>query len=102
MSKSNGHRELGKNEKLGLRLVVHDLRQRHLEAWSDAFNKYSDGRRGIVHYHGAVLRASIEAEWLVEPVLSVEDVGEMSPQHARWYAVELDKLYTELTTVPND
>lgn len=79
--------------------IIKDLRQRHLEAWEDAYFRLSDGKKGMNSDNGAVVRAAVEAGWLDgDP----GDVGEMKPAGVIALAKKINNAYTEATTLdPN-
>lgn len=76
-----------------------DLKQRHLEAFLMAM-KDVDKDLPLQVYHGKVLKAALDAGWIVEP--KVEDVGDLKPAKVRWMAEQLISAYSEAVTVdPN-
>jgi hypothetical protein len=89
-----------KNEELGIELVLIDVvTQGHVEKLLKAMPEGSFAQL-LVIYHGALLRAAIQAEWILAPEWKVEDVADMSPAVVRWAAEQVDELYGEAISVP--
>jgi hypothetical protein len=86
----------------GLRLVVRrgvgELLQGDLEDLLGALGRINRGRPSTVEFHGDVLRAAVEADWLIEPKLVVndkrDDVAMLMPFAAQWYARKINQIYT--------
>lgn len=97
------------HKKLGLRLVLaygpDDLRQRDVEKFMAGVRKHGGLVPGnsTAEYHGRVLRAGIDAGWVKEPAgLTVDNVGDLRPAAAAWYATRIDELYAQATAIPKD
>lgn len=89
--------------KLVLKYGAGDLRQRDIEKFMAAIRR-SDLGESPPEHAGKVLRAAIQAGWVIEPALKVEkdhdDVADLPPAHAFWYAAQIDAVYRECMTVP--
>lgn len=89
---------MAEHEKYG-KIVLVDLKQRHLEAFLIA-TKDVDKELPLQIYYGKVLQAAIDAGWITEPV--IEDVGDIKPDKVRWLAEQVIVAYSEAVTVdPN-
>lgn len=75
------------------------LKQRHLEAWEEAFN--AEEVTGASRFAGLVVRAAIKAGWF-DDLVSVEAVDDMNPAFVRKLAKQVNDAYVEATTLdPN-
>lgn len=89
---------MAEHEKYG-KIVLVDLKQRHMEAFLIA-TKDVDKELPLQIYYGKVLKAAIDAGWIIEPV--IEDVGDVKPARVRWLAEQVITAYSESVTVdPN-
>lgn len=88
-----------KGLRLVLRFSVDELRQRDVEKFMGAVRLSPLGDSPI-EYNGKVVRAAVDAGWVVEPKLKAEDVADMLPWQAAWFARQIDKLYIAAVTVP--
>lgn len=89
--------------KLVLKYSANELRQRDAERLMGAIRRSSLGETPPEHA-GKVLRAAVDAGWVVSPVLKVDqemdDVGDMAPAETRWYAAQIDQVYAECMNTP--
>lgn len=70
--------------------IIKDLRQHHLEAFEEAYNK--DRPVGLSSAAGHAVRAALTAGWFNGSAESV-DVGEMKPAEVRRLSREIDAAY---------
>lgn len=79
-----------------------DIRQRHLEAWTNAFNDEGGADAvGLVTIASIYCRALVTAEILVKPDWkTAEDVGDADPRLCIAIFRKFDEIYNELTTIP--
>lgn len=70
--------------------ITTDLRQHHLEAFEEAYNK--DRPVGMSTSAGHAVRAAIAAGWFTS---DPGDVGEMKPSEVRRLSREIDAAYNE-------
>lgn len=76
-----------------------DLKQRHLEAFEDAYHA-ADVKDGLSNISGRTVRAAIAAGWFGEGCDA--DVGEMKAGEVRQLAQEINEAYTAAVTIdPN-
>lgn len=89
------------SEKLGLDVVLHELKQRHVEAFAVAIKPAFE--LPVAKYRGEVVRAAIAAGWVKSPEWKVADVGEMKVAQVRWLSEEFTNAYTAAMEVdPKD
>lgn len=89
------------SEKLGLDVVLHDLKQRHVETFAVAIK--SAFELPIAKYRGEVVRAAIAAGWVKSPEWKVADVGDMKVAAVRWLSEEFTSVYTaQMEVDPKD
>lgn len=85
------------NESLGIDVVLHELKQRHVEAFAVLIK--SAGDLPIAKYRGEILRAAVTSGWIKSPEWKVADVGEMKVSAVRWLSEQLANVYTEVMEV---
>ncbi len=89
------------NDKLELDVVLHELKQRHVEAFAVAIKTAYE--LPLAKYRGEVVRAAIGAGWVKSPEWKVADVGDMKVAAVRWLSEEFTKAYTAAMEVdPKD
>ncbi len=89
------------NDKLGLDVVLHELKQRHVEAFAVAIKTAFE--LPLAKYRGEVVRAAIGAGWVKSPEWKVADVGDMKVAAVRWLSEEFTNAYTAAMEVdPKD
>jgi len=88
------------HKKLGVRAVIKPLKQRDLEAFGAALSETpsesaSQRRSGNV-------RAAIQAGWFSEitPPLTIEDIPDQLPVVIKLLGDFIDRVYSEVTTIP--
>ncbi len=86
---------------LVLKFNAETLRQRDVEKFVGIVAKSKLGN-SPVEYAGKVVRAAVEAGWIVAPKLSVEDIPDLEPWRVAQYAQQIDQLYSAALTVPAD
>lgn len=93
------------NTKLGLRLLLRsnadELRQGDVEKLMQHIRASKLGETPNEHA-GKLVRAAVAAGWIEEPKFTADNVPDMKPAHVAWYSRQIDRVYREATTVPND
>ena len=93
------------NKTLGLRLTLtksaDDITTREMDLFMAAYGRYPQGN-SPAEDASKTLRAAIEAGWIQEPALKVADVDALKVKHMRWYAKQINAVFNEANTVPND
>lgn len=88
---------------LTLKYSVDELRSRDMVRLMAALGRSTLGE-SIPEHAEKVLRAAVEAGWVVEPVLKVDkdvdDVSDLKPAHTRWYTQQIDRVYSEAEAIP--
>lgn len=82
--------EIG-NDKIGVRWTVIDLRQRHVEQFSEMVKALPD--LPMPKFRGQIVRIAIECGWISAPVITIAEVAEMKPAAVRWLSEQLTDLY---------
>lgn len=79
-----------------------DIRQRHLEAWTNSFNEQGGADiQGLAPLASVYCRALVDAEILVKPEWkTAEDVGDADPRLVIAVFRKFDDVYVEMTTIP--
>ena len=81
-----------KNEDFGIDWKLTELKQRHIEKFSELAKAAAD--LSVPKYRGEIVRAAIEAEWFTEPKLKREDVGNFTAKAVRWISDQVADIYT--------
>ena len=81
------------NDKLGIDVVLHELKQRHIEAFAVAIKAAFE--LPLAKYRGEVVRAAVTCGWIKSPEIKVNDVGEMKAGAVRWLSEKLATVYTD-------
>ena len=77
-----------------------ELSQEKAEIVAEAV--FAEHKTGL-HRNSAVVRAAIEAEWLIEPEMTIEEVGEVKPpSRIGWIADNIATHYIELVSIPKN
>lgn len=75
-----------------------ELRQRDVEAFMRAFRDLPDDKSDP-EYAGRVVRAAVTAQWIEQPVLTVEIVDDLPPAQVTWLARQINTVYAEAMRV---
>jgi hypothetical protein len=90
----------GLDLKLKLKFNADELRQGDLEAFMAAYASFKHLGTTLPEDNGKTLRAAIKAGWIEEPKMALDDVAAMRPVTVRWYAEQIDSVYTKARTIP--
>ena len=63
------------NESLGVDVVLHELKQRHVEAFAVLIKPAAE--LPLAKYRGEIVRAAVSSGWIKTPEMRIADVGEM-------------------------
>ena len=80
------------NEALNIDFTLVELKQRHIENFSEAMLSWKD--LSIPKYRGEVVRTAVQSGWFASPAISPEDVGNMKASEIRWMADKLVEAFT--------
>lgn len=81
------------NEALNIDFTLVELKQRHIENFSEAMLSWKD--LSIPKYRGEVVRTAILSGWFASPTISADDVGNMKAAEIRWIADKLVEAFTD-------
>jgi vacuolar-type H+-ATPase catalytic subunit A/Vma1 len=76
--------------------LTSDLRQRHVERWSEAYN--AQFSKTVVAHHGANCRAAIEAG--IVTGITADDIGDMMPHEVSALSEQVSQLISEALAPP--
>lgn len=81
--------------------VKDDITQGQLEQWAAIFTATQKWADHKALYHGAIVRGAIQAGW-IEGLEDPSVVSDWTPRATKALALQVDKRYTEMTTIdPN-
>lgn len=84
--------------KLGRLVLIRpadEITQGDIERFTVAYRNLN----GVADNSGKLVRAAIQAGWIIEPVLRLEELDSLPSRRVRWYGQLIDRLYDEATTV---
>jgi len=81
------------NESLGVDVVLHELKQRHVEAFAVLIKPAAE--LPLAKYRGEIVRAAVSSGWIKSPEMKLADVGEMKVSAVRWLSEKFASVYTE-------
>ena len=86
------------NDRFGLQWEVVDLKQRHIEKFSELHKEFEEGLP-MPKYRGQVVRAAIDSGWIVFPVVTAADVAELTAAAVRWLSERITDIYVEANEI---
>ncbi len=79
------------NDKLGVRWTIIELRQRHVEQFSELVKALPE--LPMPKFRGQVVRIAIDCGWISAPAITNAEVADMKPAAVRWLSEQLTDLY---------